>query len=65
MTFLQHHLILFWAKGKINPSQGFIKYNQQAKESGWFWYEWVSNGIVAGKKAQAMPKDFLDLSAFV
>ena len=59
---LFHHLILLWAKGKIKPSTELIKYNKQALKFGWFWYGWVSDGLIADNKAQTTPNDFLDLS---
>ena len=60
---LFHHLILFWAKGKIKASENLIKYNEQALNAGLFWYAWVSGSLLEGKKAQTPPEYFLDLSA--
>ena len=60
---LFHHLILLWATARIKPSEELIKYNQQASQFNWFWYAWVSNSLLSGKKQQTLPKDFVDLSS--
>jgi len=59
---LFHHLILLWAQGKVKPSAKLIKYNQQALQSGWSWYAWVSASLMANKELSTSTEDFLDLS---
>ncbi len=60
---LFHYLVLLWVKGEIKPSKELIKYNKQAEKFGWLWYARVSDGLIENKKAQSLPKDFLDLTS--